>query len=102
MSYLNCILRKRCLHNCKPVTNGTVSACFIIPCRIRAEVQKLYSMVLGDDGNSPNLSLQELSCNSYINQRQRILSQTINTMVQIDVCCILAALPEGRCYSGSV
>lgn len=100
MSYLSRVLRKRCLQNCKPVTNGTFSALFIIPSHIRARVQKLNSMVLGEDGNSPDLSSQALSCNSYINGRQIILSEIINIVVQIDLWCILATLPGGSCHSG--
>lgn len=57
-------------------------------------------MVLGVDGNSPDVSLQVLSCNSYRNGRQIILSEIINIMLQIALCCILATLPEGSCYSG--
>lgn len=51
-------------------------------------------MVLGVDGKSPDVSLQVLSCNSYINGRQIILSEIINIMLQIALCCILATLPE--------
>lgn len=60
----------------------------------------MYSTVLGEDSGSPHLSSQALSCNSYINGRQIILSGIINIMVQIDLCCILATLLEGCCYGG--